>query len=1257
MAGTFKESGQPSAEGSQKPEEALQVAERVLRQLAATPQRVENPASKAISAAEKATTEAIEAARQIRGTLHLDQRTETIERLDRMKASVLIIAAQSTGNPTLDRAHQEAVKPIITAIERSSVELGKLKDETIPHDQADRLGSAIKRIEGRADALERVIEAEKSLIRNGAPQDIIEGAERAFDLHLMMERSESAAERDALGGRFMLLTQRMPDGFKGVSSPLLSGEEKAQMLDSISKTISGLADPSSSVRVAETELDAAFMKASQAISAKRGELASALELESMTLSQIAAGKETEVLAKGIRDVQKDVGEMVEKLGKGPVGDDDIRRIAARIIRAKEMAADLHDITSESLRRHVGNVYDSALSVLKTGTKEESDALVFAAGQMKKTPHDGIGAVPQDKAREEYEKLAKAVADGAESSDLMSRMSKDVASSLDAEAKKAPPESAAALNAIAKRLAKAPTLDDLTSAESAIRIAQGMRDSIALNKLDANQRKTAEELFGRALAALRDGKESAPELAELAQRYCGSTRKTADKAASDLVNLHPERLQGARQFLGLDDRIESLQRQRDEMLRNGRLPLGNCRKAFDGIIEELVKARERMAQGDIASETLVARNAAALRARIGQDEPLRQKIEGFAKQNSMDIDGAVMVIARDDAAQTESKRLDALLATGQSMAAALSHHLGASQRTNAGDIYASAVNALAAGRLRDGNTLRDAAETAASTMTKTDSDVVALICRGANDRAMNGADGFTQNDLMRLQVQKVRSTHEGGVHDPKLARECNAYFDIALRATDPQTMQACLDMAVLFSGMAAIPEKDLGKEDRQKRADAIAFVRENLGDYSRIGNRRVSGKAESITAPFARAAVSQGSVFDALAGQESGSAQERIGIGQKRFIALQKSLDAHMRSLEEITFERSLPGIEGRKSSVAEKKAAQETGRLLKAAKSAEESGNIAAARYFEGQAEFSGRQFITKSAMDARLVHARGMAEVEMAAMLGEDDAEARSRNMDHLIGSLPGGEQGAFRKRVEDAGSDASKIRSVYSDLLLSALPSEERRMFAEAYETMGRLDAGQLTDAVAKAVAGMGQGYRDAYEERMKSADAQQLREIYGQVLHLDLLLRNAQMHAAEGQRLITYARGIAGNLESIEHSVGLTTKRRESGRMELGVGTRTLIAIAKDQDVDLLGRPTGAPGRIPPGRVSSLERQAQEAGSNGRRMVQAQADIERVRDQGVRSAKIGLCDRNIDSAVQSIKQMIDSHAQRRAGEAVGKTAGYPG
>ncbi|MFN7991193.1 MAG: hypothetical protein U0R44_03465 [Candidatus Micrarchaeia archaeon] len=136
-------------------------------------------------------------------------------------------------------------------------------------------------------------------------------------------------------------------------------------------------------------------------------------------------------------------------------------------------------------------------------------------------------------------------------------------------------------------------------------------------------------------------------------------------------------------------------------------------------------------------------------------------------------------------------------------------------------------------------------------------------------------------------------------------------------------------------------------------------------------------------------------------------------------------------------------------------------------------------------------------------------------------------------------------------------------------------------------------------------------------------------------------AMAHARNGLMLDRKANDIVDGVVMLNAGVGLSTKNRESGWLDLGIGIKTSIAIGRGFEADGFGDIVVREGKevpIDPSHVPKLERQAQTYQRSGTQGVLYQQKVERTVDRGVSNAKKEIRDRNITGISELIDRLIE-------------------
>ncbi len=497
-------------------------------------------------------------------------------------------------------------------------------------------------------------------------------------------------------------------------------------------------------------------------------------------------------------------------------------------------------------------------------------------------------------------------------------------------------------------------------------------------------------------------------------------------------------------------------------------------------------------------------------------------------------------------------------------------------------------------------------------------------------------------IRSLQVYRQFGEYESRITDRGTFNNARAYFDLALiaaRGNDPRQFQAILDMANLYAGMSTIPESSMTPDLLRQRNEARSFVTAQLGDYSadrniRGGKRLLDLNSEGSRTwrlgrgvelrPIARALVSTNAPATAEHPHETiagalGNGNAAAGLTAFQQIAAQTN--THMQSMDAVQFEQRARTLEGgdegsRTRTRMDRRYSREGTRLRNSATAAERAGDAALARYYRDQAELVDPQTLRGNVASARDIYRRSTEERALATRLSADavnvatpDAARERQSAEALIALLPEGQRADFTRRLTEAGDNAGRVRAVYTDVLVAQLPERERTQFTQMRQQAGQLDLPRSRAVATRMISMLPEGMRAGYTERLRAAgeNLETTRGIVQEIMHVQLVGGEAQLHAGRSMDLRTQANTVLEGTSTLDRSVGLDTRRAESGRQELVVGIRTTIAMASGYATDLLGNvlmePQGegaaqrqVPVRAPPDAVQLQREQARLALSSG-------------------------------------------------------------
>ena len=154
---------------------------------------------------------------------------------------------------------------------------------------------------------------------------------------------------------------------------------------------------------------------------------------------------------------------------------------------------------------------------------------------------------------------------------------------------------------------------------------------------------------------------------------------------------------------------------------------------------------------------------------------------------------------------------------------------------------------------------------------------------------------------------------------------------------------------------------------------------------------------------------------------------------------------------------------------------------------------------------------------------------------------------------------------------------------------------------------------------------------EEALARGDAKKAEELKTQAIE----------HARKGKMLMDRANDIVDNVLMLNTGVGLTTKHREAGWLDLGISIKTSIAIGRGVEADAFGeivQREGKPVPLESRHMPMLLMQAARNKQTGTQSVLQQQAIEKTIIRGVSTAKKEIHDKNITNVVELIDGLIE-------------------
>jgi hypothetical protein len=1068
------------------------------------------------------------------------------------------------------------------------------------------------------DRAEDVVATAKALEEAGAPPELIRSMASAMEFYGKGPGWTERADLIVLNAKTYLknaaiLKQDEGQGALGTTvevAVLLSNPEYI------------LKDP----QVARQVIGKAGTEAMEAAAGKR-ELARQTFMTSIVpLSGFLRVEWLKPLAPGIRAIIRRSAEISEKLADparaAEVSEDDIARSSAGITAVGHMADRLEDCPAGT-KVHLGRLYAAALDYLNNGGSVETLDLMIFTGDLlmdkRFAPYakeftEAVAAVRDAKTEEERAKAEI---------HLREVTAKAVATVLGKAAEGLPGGAGKSVKSISDGLLANPggaALDVLVSAQNALDIVDRMKPRLMARGVPEIVRNEAGVVYGRALDTLANGGASAvvETQVRLAERYLDPAAE--NQAADDLerdelkklsldLDKEPGRLEQTRHYLTLSDDIAAIREKRKLLIKKGDLRAGSPgARALEDMLGYLEEKRKLIAGGSPVSEEDIEKWAARVRDRMASDENVRGLVGGIARGLIDEAaargqvldpkeaeDMALMSIARQKAESDFLKSIDGVKASANGLLGTLEilrkdDRAAAAQRAEAIQIYSYAAAAYRAGRIRDGAVFVNAGAQYGQ-LNNRDRSEVATICREAGERDRNpGESLFDGTDLDILDVYKRKSELMPSITTPGEWRNAEAHFDLAIlayRSGNPQAAAHIMDLAVLYTTWAGVPEKDLPPDLQKKRREDLDFVEGNLGDYSKdrntVGGKRLIDAASAygppiwtpdskLTPPIAAALLAGKPVAEVLGDGD-------MDAGATAFASVIDEKDRRMGALGAIDLERKAGALIGRNADeeeAREKKYKKEADWWAK--KAAEAGDDKLLADYYRTQAGIVDRSFMIDSVAAARDARAKGIAVLSEAAKLESEAEGAASATVETIEGRLPG---------------------------LIAGFPESERGIYEEA---------------VLKA-----------------EGDPEKLR-----IIHSALLMKRAAELRQAGQDLIGDSDRIMKGLGTFDRSVrNLTTLREESGRYQLYTGVRISVAVTRDQDVDFLGNPIsheGKPTRPTPERMGMLRAQASAGIEVGAKAVAEQEGVQKRRAEGLANADTQIRKASIDGTKTAIANMIE-------------------
>lgn len=1253
------------------------------------------------------------------GTTVEQRRQEELTRLNALRERLVELRGHTFGDGVVDQNFRRVLDTQIGVVDAALVRVrGGTKPVT--SEDVDHAHNSINQVQGNTGQIVEVATTVTAAMRAGLPPALARNASAALQLHqagqlqrarLLLRgvietarRSDTFLSQDGSGqlDAITATTTQLAD-----TSTTMTDQDLARAGRDITNIMGG-ADA-----IAAARMEAAR----QAFDSQNRTLRSSLASETndrmrVQLRDIIADNEAMLarLQRGSTNPPSEqelrllssrtlaVRSMCEDLARTPAG---LREPASRIYGAALTVLDTPPTAQENADAIMGrfNTLMAASSALRM-----YPATSGARGREQTERRNTITREAQAVAEAETPQ-ARAAAERQLTTTLATYVSRDIAAAAGA----VPGEARTALDAIAAPLAQpgTATTAQVQAGMQALAAVGRLGDAISpSHRMDQDTRNGVIAIYARALTALPQagGMEAFNTQLALAGRYAESPAQRAEIAGvSERAAQGGEGLQLAQRYLEADRQVNTVREQ-----RRG-LPAGSeAARALDIIVTNLEGYRTKIAAGqDIATEQQITDWTARIRRDVATDPRIsaqvdRRRASILAENPTMDPAAAeaqaISSMGREMANASEQSRITTLLEAGEQMMRALqTPHLSGSLKSDLGRIFRLAIDAIASGNAEDGATYRDTAMTylslRGSRNARDRADIMQIVRTAEQATPEAGQARFTDVQIRSLQVYRQFGEYESRLTDRGQFNNARAYFDLALiaaRGNDPRQFQAILDMANLYAGMSTIPESSMTPDLIRQRNEARSFVTGQLGDYStdrsiRSGRRLLDlnsegsrrwqvGRGVTLT-PIARALVSTNAPateehpHETIAGA-LGNGNAQAGITELQRIA--GLTNTHMQNMDAVQFEQRARTIEGgdegsRTRTRMDRRYSREGTRLRNAAATAERAGDAALARYYNDQAELVDPQTLRGNVASARDIYRRSTEERALAARLSADalgaatpDAARERQSAEALIAQLPEGQRADFTRRLTEAGDNAGRVRAVYTDILIAQLPERERQQFTQMREQAGQLDLPRSRTVATRMISMLPEGMRAGYTERLQAAgeNLEATRGIVLEIMHAQLAGGEAQVHAGRSMELRTQANSVLDGTTTLDRSVGLDTRRAESGRQELVVGIRTTIAMASGYATDLLGNvltepqgegaaQTQVPVRAPPDAVQLQREQARLALTSGTRLVQVQEQTKAARDRGLASARTLLRDNNVTQSTALIERMIDLLPEGRRAE----------
>jgi hypothetical protein len=780
-----------------------------------------------------------------------------------------------------------------------------------------------------------------------------------------------------------------------------------------------------------------------------------------------------------------------------VSEDEVKLLSGRIVALKKVMEDMRKVGTAGIGNSLATAYDSALTALAQGDLAGYNMLMLSASELKATQGsdrvstsfrkavmDGIGAFNAAKTPEERTAaLAK----------IGKTISQALCAGLDRIAKGQDEETAKKFAAIKARIsADDVSAENLNRARQAIGIGDSVGSALrayrpSRGELIDETKKAVSGILQRALDLLAtDGDASAASTQGfIAQKYLqmppGAHRDEIE-ALSKRIAINPEAAGDIQTYITVNDKAAMIRKQMEGLPKNS-----PALAALERIAAELERVKAAIANGQelITKEQVDARvpYVNEMYARGGRIRTLINeeagKILSAAKERGEEMtpEDAFKLAIYSCAAETEraaeKERVMGLVALSDVVQKG-----GRNPDKRLVEIVAHSTSAYMVRDIDGGKILLDAASIYQSYPDRRGREEAYAIAQGFD---ANKLDIRTASFMLGI-LSEERAGLESAVKDKTLLRNSTAYLDLSLIAARNGDMEGAAlfrRMGFSYLRLAGADPANLTKEEREKRAAAMADIEKRMGDYRKnpdiAGGKRLldigaEGRAGWEPKP--------GSITNAAASAALAKKPLREGLGADFEAAESASIDVSSSSqmLAGAAGLNVLSGISATENARRDAGWRAESARLTGLADAARARKDETLAEYYDGEARRTDRTFVTESAGRAKKFLTQGADEAAVADRLEARAAKASAESA--------AAEKAGDRRNAAALGEEAAKLRgeaqlhrSASADFMLRA---EEIRKDLDALDasvrtvnTLGR-ESGRLALGIAvKTNVALGEGY----------------------------------------------------------------------------------------------------------------------------------------------------------------------------------------